>query len=45
MDFIDKDLLFKVTPIEQISPRGWPRYVSFQPQSNTRFRLAYFKAD
>lgn len=27
MGFIDKDLLFQVTPIEQISPRGWPRYI------------------
>ncbi|KAK2605382.1 hypothetical protein N8I77_008221 [Diaporthe amygdali] len=27
MGFTDEDLLFKVTPIEQISPRGWPRYI------------------
>lgn len=35
MDFIDKDLLFQVTPIEQISPRGWPRYASLRSQSNS----------
>lgn len=39
MDFIDKDLLFQVTPIEQISPRGWPRYASPQPQFSPRFRI------
>lgn len=36
MDFIDKKFLFQVTPIEQISPRGWPRYASLQSQPNTR---------
>lgn len=40
MDFVDKDLLFQVTPIEQISPRGWPRYASCQPM-----RMAYIVAD
>lgn len=35
MDFMDKNLLFQVTPIEQISPRGWPRYASLRSRSNS----------
>lgn len=45
MAFIDEDLLFKLTPIEQISPRGWPRYASFQLPVQHKSRLAYFVAD
>ncbi|KAL1868529.1 hypothetical protein Daus18300_005963 [Diaporthe australafricana] len=38
MGFIDEDLLFQVTPIEQISPRGWPRYASLRgPQASDIF--------
>lgn len=39
MGFIDEDLLFQVTPIEQISPRGWPRYASLKPKTITRFQM------
>lgn len=34
MDSMDNDLLFQVTTIEQISPRGWPRYVSSSADAN-----------